>query len=445
VRTRIDEYSSVEMGLIWSADYRIRLERDLWVLVMELQRKAGVEIPEEAIEEYRVASAATSPNDVIQIEKIEQVTKHDLQARLNFFNKQVGHSFAHLGLTSCDITENALLLQIRNSIELLVSHTRKVLSLLSEHIKATRDVVCVARTHNQPAQATLLGKRFATVADEVLCGLGNLELAYNSLPCRGLIGAVGTGQDLITLLGSKEAYETLNADFIEELGFRTYKESQGQIYSRSEDLNWVSAVQSVVSGCVNLARVVRLESGHSRMWESFGGGQVGSSAMPHKRNPIISERICGLGVVLHGFQTMVSNLAGQQWYEGDVSDSVTRRVALPGVFHTADAVLENTSRLLQGLDLDKDGYRAEVNKHRADILTSTVLMEALKNGADRDQAYRAIQEYAAGYLWEDIPGLDRRQVLAIWGSLIELPGAQSQIDEVLTMIREAISDADRSQ
>lgn len=443
MRTRIDEYATEEMVAVWSPEYRIRLERDLWVLVMELQQNAGVAIPDEAIEAYK-REAQIAP-DYAQTAEIESKTKHDLKARLDAFNQNAGYSYAHWGLTSCDITENATLLQVRHSLDLLMAQVRRVLFLLAGHIKATRDVVCVARTHNQPAQATLLGKRFASIADEIVSALGTLEFACSSLPCRGLIGAVGTAQDLVTLLGAQDKYERLNAEFISELGFGCRKASQGQIYSRSEDLFYVAALQAVASGCVNLARMVRLESGYPRMWESFGDGQVGSSAMPHKRNPIRSERICGLGVVLQGYATMITSTAGQQWYEGDVSDSVTRRVALPGLFQAADAILDNTAHLLRDLDLSRDAYEAEVVEYRTQLKTGELLATALRNGADREEAYRAIQEWVLGGAWERIPGLTWEAVADIVGSDFELPEAQVQIDEVLQVIKEATSLADRSE
>lgn len=445
MRTRIDEYATGEMRSVWSPEYRIRMERDLWLLVMYLQSSAGVNIPDEAIEDYRAVADATTANTLAQIEEIERVTKHDLRARLEFFNKQAGHNYAHWGLTSCDITENATLLQIRNSIELVVAQVNRVLGLLSTHIEASRDVVCVARTHNQPAQATLLGKRFASIADELLSALGTVEFAYSSIPCRGLSGAVGTGQDLVTLLGSQDKFQSLNAAFIAELGFDCHRASQGQVYSRSEDLNWIASLQAVAAACTNLARLVRLESGYPRMWESFEEHQVGSSAMPHKRNPIRSERICGLGVVLRGYQLMLNSLAGQQWYEGDVSDSVTRRIALPGIFQTVDAILENTAQLLQDLDLSKDDYGAEVDEYQFEIRTGDLLNAALRNGADRDEVYQALQRREHGFRVADwaVPGLSEQEVVEIVRGKIELPEAQAQIDQVLTLIREAILDANR--
>jgi adenylosuccinate lyase len=422
------------MNEVWSPYYRIYLERCLWVLVMQLQAAEGVEIPPEAIEDYQI-NGLSVPYDLVAIAKIEARTKHDLRARLEYFNEQVGHSYAHWGLTSCDITENVSLMQIQTSLDHVQSQTRRVLSLLEGHINATRDVLCVARTHNQPAQATLLGKRFASFADEMLCGMGALQFARESQPCRGLSGAVGTGQDLISLLGSHEAYERVNAGFIEALGFRCRKVSGGQIYARSEDLQWVTSLQQVVSGCLGLARLVRLESAYPRMWESFDDGQVGSSAMPHKRNPIISERICGLGVVLQGYQTMLEALPGQQWYEGDVSDSVTRRIALPGIFQTVDAILENTAHLLQDLDLSKDAYEAEFEDYRRACQTGEVLSAALRAGVDRDEAYRAIQD---GRL---IPGFTEEQTRDIQNRVPELPEAQAQIDEILALIKEASEGA----
>lgn len=428
VRTSIDDYASDAMLALWSPERRVVLERELWVLVMRLQNAAGVDIPTEAIEAYeRVAPQ-------INLESIaarEFVTRHDLQARLEEFNDLAGYGYAHWGLTSCDITDNATQYQVRWGVQLVWESAHKVLELLKPHILACRDTPCVARTHNQPAQPTLLGKRFATIADEILNGLTSVRSLYEMQTSRGLAGAVGTGQDLLTLLGSQDSYEKVNLAFVDFLGYNTRVGSVGQVYPRSEDATLCSALVGLLAGPANLARMVRLETGYGRMWEMFDDGQVGSSAMPHKRNSVISERINGLHFVAQGYLGMLGATSGAQWFEGDVSDSVTRRIGLPGLFKAVDATLLATARLLERLDLSKQAYAEELEEQWDAVNTGTLLAHGLRLGMDRNKLYKRLQ---AGEVPEEL------QTYALpWFS--SLPEAKAQIDRVLEVIDVALGDS----
>lgn len=428
MRTSIDAYASTEMLQLWSPESRVVLEREIWVLVMKLQAKAvpGL-IPTEAIDDY---VAAIPDVNLESIASREFVTRHDLRARLEEFNDLAGYGYAHWGLTSCDVTDTATQLQIRRGVQSVWNTAFRVLALLREHIAATRDTPCVARTHNLPAQPTLLGKRFASVADELLGAMAAVRSLHDMQACRGLVGAVGTGQDLVTLLGSREAYERVNKEFVDALKFDVRVGSVGQVYPRSEDATLCSALVGMLAAPANLARLVRLETGYGRMWETQTEGQVGSSAMPHKRNSVVSERINGLVGVAQGFNGMIGATSGAQWLEGDVSDSVTRRIGLPGLFKAIDATLCATIELLERLDLSKQDYADEVAGEWDSILTGNLLSHGLRLGMDRDQLYKQLQ---AG----EIP--DRLQEYTLpW--FPSLPEAYHQVDQVLEVIDCALLD-----
>lgn len=427
MRTSIDDYASDDILRLWSPTRRVTIERDLWVLVMRLQNEAGVDIPTEAIDDYARVSGQVNLESIAEREK---VTRHDLRARLEEFNDLAGWGYAHWGLTSCDITDNATQQQVRSSIRRIWGTTHTVLSLLQEHILATRDTPCVARTHNLPAQPTLLGKRFATVADELLNGMTAVRSLYEMQACRGLVGAVGTGQDLVTLLGGQEAYHKVNAGFIEYLGFNVRVGSVGQVYPRSEDATLCSALVGLLAAPANLARMVRLETGYGRMWEQFDDGQVGSSAMPHKRNSVISERVNSLHFVAQGYLGMLQSTSGQQWFEGDVSDSALRRIGLSGLFKAVDATLQSTVQLLERLDLSKQAYTDELSEEWDSINTGNLLSRGLRLGMDRDILYKRLQ---AG----DIPG-ELHPLSLPWYP--NLPAAKAQIDEVLEVIDAALGN-----
>lgn len=428
MRSSIDDYASTPMLDLWSPVERICLERGLWVLVMELQAAEGIDIPFEAIEDYR---AAIRDVNLESIASRELVTRHDLRARLEEFNDLAGYGYAHWGLTSCDITDNATQVQIRRGVQLVWDTSHQVLELLKAHIEATRDTVCVARTHNLPAQPTLLGKRFASIADEFLSALTSIRALWEMQACRGLVGAVGTGQDLTTLLGSQQAYDRVNKVFIDTLAFNVRVGSVGQVYPRSEDAVLCSTLVGLLAAPANLARMIRLETGYGRMWEQFDDGQVGSSAMPHKRNSVISERVNGLHAVAQGFNAMVGATSGAQWFEGDVSDSVTRRIGLPGLFKAVDATLWATVELLQRLDLSKQAYAAEVVEEWDSINTGTLLTRGLLLGMDRDQIYKQLQ---TGQISDEL-----KPLTLPWRP--DLSGAKVQIEQVLEVIDHVLAES----
>lgn len=440
MRNSIMQYASEEMRFIWSPENRVITEREIWIKVMQLQAEAGVDIPASAISDYiRVSDQA----DLGRIQEIEQETKHDLRARLMHFNEQAGHTYAHYGLTSCDITDNATQDLVRDSVIHLNGECLVLLSVLRDHIEASSDIRCVARTHNRPAQLTTVGKRFATVADELLSGLGRMQFEQNAASCRGLVGAVGTGADLASLLGGADFFSDLNIRYASEMGYNCLAGSVGQVAHRSEDATLAGAALALSPACANLARMVRLETGYGRMWETQTEEQVGSSAMPHKRNSITAERINGLVNVAKSYYAMLTTTVGETWLEGDVSDSVTRRVALPGLFCALDAVLSNSIELLHKLDLSKDAYEEEVIEHGPEMASGGIMTEALRRGAARDEVYQTVKHWLASgrtIPTPPIPGLSDGEVLTALQIDPDLTTIQDQIGAVLGVIDNALGE-----
>ena len=245
------------------------------------------------------------------------------------------------------------------------------------------------------AQTTTLGKRFATAADELLVALQRLDELIARYPLRGIKGPVGTAQDMLDLLDGDEArLDDLERRVAAHLGFEDVLASVGQVYPRSLDFDVVAALVQLVSGPSNLATTVRLMAGHELVTEGFKEGQVGSSAMPHKMNTRSCERVNGLAVVTRGYLSMVGELAGDQWNEGDVSCSVVRRVALPDAFFAIDGLLETYLTVLRQMDVFPAAIAAENERNLPFLATTTILMEAVKAGAGRETAHEAIKEHA---------------------------------------------------
>jgi adenylosuccinate lyase len=253
------------------------------------------------------------------------------------------------------------------------------------------------RSHNVAAQATTLGKRFATVADELLVGLERVEELLARYPLRGIKGPMGTSQDMLDLLdGAPARLADLEQRVAAHLGFERVLTSVGQVYPRSLDFDVVSALVQVVAAPSNLATTIRLMAGIELVTEGFAEGQVGSSAMPHKMNTRSCERVNGLAVVLRGNLAMLGELAGDQWNEGDVSDSVVRRVALPDAFFACDGLFQTFLTVLDEFGVFPAVVQRELDRYLPFLSTTKVLMAAVRNGVGREVAHEAIKDAAVG-------------------------------------------------
>ncbi|HEU4912062.1 MAG TPA: adenylosuccinate lyase, partial [Actinomycetes bacterium] len=323
-------YASPEMAQVWSPEHKVVLERRLWLAVLTAQRDLGVDVPDGVVEAYE---KVVDTVDLESIRRREAVTRHDVKARIEEFSALAGHEHVHKGMTSRDLTENVEQLQVRTSLLLVRDRAVAALARLARLSAEHDGTVMAGRSHNVAAQATTLGKRFASAAEELLLAVERLEELIERYPLRGVKGPVGTAQDQLDLLGGDAGkLAELEQRVAEHLGFTRTMTSVGQVYPRSLDFDVVSALVQVAAGPSSLATTIRLMAGQELVTEGFRAGQVGSSAMPHKMNTRSCERVNGLAVVLRGYLSMVGELAGDQWNEGDVACSVVRRVALPDAF-----------------------------------------------------------------------------------------------------------------
>jgi adenylosuccinate lyase len=388
-----DRYAGAAMVGIWSPEGKVKAERRLWVAVLEAQKALGIEVPDEVVEAYR---DAIDEVNLDSIRERERITRHDVKARIEEFCALAGHEHIHKGMTSRDLTENIEQLQIRQSLELVRDKLVAVVCALGRQADAYAKLVMVGRSHNVPAQATTLGKRFANYGEEALAALGRIEDLLDRYQLRGLKGPVGTQQDQLDLfLGDPDQVVTLEQSVAASLGFADTMASVGQVYPRSLDYDAVSALVQASSAPANLARTIRLMAGQGLISEGFQAGQVGSSAMPGKRNARTSERICGLSAVVQGYADMVSSLVGDQWNEGDVSCSVVRRVALPGAFLALDGQLEAVLVVLNELAVFGDAITAELAANLPTLTATRVLMASVAAGAGREEAHRIISEHVS--------------------------------------------------
>ena len=389
-----ERYASNAIKSIWSAEGRIVLERELWIAVMTAQRELGVDIPETAIEAYRTVK------DQINLQSImdrERITRHDVKARIEEFCDLAGHQHIHKGMTSRDLTENVEQLQVFRSLVEIRKKTIATLAGLKNRAQQWQGLFITARTHNVAAQPTTFGKRLAMFGQEILISLDSLSALIETYPVRGLKGAVGTQMDQLSLLdGDASKLERLESLVVQHLGIPRRLDNVGQVYPRSLDLRTISVLLEIASGPSSLCKTLRLMAGHETASEGFAKGQTGSSAMPHKMNSRSSERVNGFHTLLKGYQAMAASLAGDQWNEGDVSCSVVRRVMLPDAFYSIDGMFETFLTILNQMDTYPAVIETENEHYLPFLLTTTIMMEAVKAGVGRETAHHAIKEHAVG-------------------------------------------------
>jgi adenylosuccinate lyase len=382
-----DRYASAAMRELFSPESKIILERKLWIAVMRAQSELGHTIDKSVITDYENVITKV---DLASIDAREKHTRHDVKARIEEFNALAGHEAIHAGMTSRDLTENIEALQIRQGLDVVHSKVVALLARLAEASVKYSDQPITGRSHNVPAQVTTLGKRFATIAEELLFAYDRLISLQERYPMRGIKGPVGTAQDSIDLLGSSAAHHKLEQIIAKELGFNQVLDSTGQIYPRSFDYDVLTTLVQLASAPANLATSIRLMAGAELVTEGFKVGQVGSSAMPHKMNTRSCERVNGLAVVLRGYASMVSELAGNQWNEGDVSCSVVRRVAIADSFYAFDGLMETILTVLKEFGT----FPALIDAELPFLATTKILMAAVKAGIGREIAHEVIKEHS---------------------------------------------------
>jgi adenylosuccinate lyase len=443
-------YARPAMRAVWSPEAKVVAERRLWIAVLRAQRDLGVDVPDGVVEAYE---AVVHDVDLASIEARERTTRHDVKARIDEFSALAGHEHIHKGMTSRDLTENVEQLQVRSSLLLVRDRIVATLARLGRLASEHQALVMAGRSHNVAAQATTLGKRFATVADEMLVALERLEDLVGRYPLRGIKGPMGTSQDMLDLLdGDEDRLAELEQRVAGHLGFTRVLDSVGQVYPRSLDFDVVSALVQLVAAPSNLATTIRLMAGHELVTEGFAEGQVGSSAMPHKMNTRSCERVNGLAVVLRGHLSMVSELAGDQWNEGDVSCSVVRRVALPDAFFATDGLFQTFLTVLDEFGAFQAVIQRELDRYLPFLTTTKVLMAAVRAGVGREAAHEAIKEHAVAVALEmrqgrtqnDLfdrlaadprLGLDRAAIAALVSAPIEFTGAaRSQTQAVVRRV-----------
>lgn len=392
-------YASPAMRSIFSEHHRRLTWRQVWAALAYAQHKAG------KVSKAELDDIETHINDV-DVEKslqIEKEIRHDLVAELRVFSNQckVGGGKLHWGATSMDIEDNADVLHQLEALKLLTQRTASVLFTLERLVAKYNATPCMAYTHLQAAEPSTLGYRFAVWGQDVLEDLETLEWIQTDLWAKGLKGATGTAASYVTIMdGNPEKAEKLEADFLKKLGLTAFDIST-QTYSRKQDFELASVLAGVAESLHKMALDIRLLQMQHELSEPFKDKQVGSSAMPFKRNPISCERICSLArLVASGPQIAWEN-AANNGLERTLDDSANRRVWMAQSFLALDEMLLLAYKVLDGLVVNDAVVQKHLEQHGPFALTEVLLMKLVKEGHSRQEAHEKLREKSMA-AWSDV-------------------------------------------
>ncbi len=420
-------YGSPEMRAVWSEVNKRRLMREVWVALAAAQHAAGLVTAEQLAD----LEAHAGDVDIERALQIETETRHDVMAEIRTFAEQcaIGGSIIHWGATSADITDNVDVLRQREALAILQTQLRALLLAFAARIEATAALPVMAHTHIQPAEPTTLGYRLAMYAQDLLEDFGQIKLLAVTLRGKGLKGAVGTQAGYGEILaGSDFSPQQMEALAMERLGLPTFPIAS-QTYTRQQDLRLQHALSGLAASLHKFALDFRiLQSPPFGEWaEPFGRKQVGSSAMPFKRNPINAENICSLARFVGSQSAVMWDNASQAILERSLDDSANRRLVQPETFLAADELLRRTTRLVEQMTVDEVQVARNLAQYGPFAATERVLMAVVAAGADRQEAHEWIREaslsaWAALRRGEGNPLLD--ELLADERIIALVPSAQ---------------------
>ena len=396
-----DRYVSPEMQAVFSDKAKYTGWRRMWLAVAKGQRALGATKSDGTalISEAQIKQLEENVSN-INIEdarKFERITLHDVTAHKKAYELQcpLAAGILHLGCTSRAITDNAELLQIRESLYIVLMKTANAIQYTTEQAETYKSLLTLGRTHFQPAQVTTVGRRIAMYGDDLFLALDELEHRLKTLSIRGIKGTVGTYTDMLAVFDqNQEKVDELEKMIAKELGFKESLHCIGQTYPRMMDYLISGSLGAVGIACAHFAQDTRLLQGPHEIEEPFENAQEGSSAMAYKRNPKNSERIGSLIYRLLGCGIELGTMASQQWLEGSVNDSALRRLAIPEMFFATDAVLDLYMHNMRGIQVHPEIIQRDLDKMLPFMATNLFILEGVKKGGNRQKLYDLVHKHS---------------------------------------------------
>lgn len=389
-----ERYASAEMQRIFSAEKRFGTWRRLWLALAESERELGLPISQAAVDEMR---AAVDDLDLARAAEFEQEFRHDVMAHIHLFGEAApaARAIIHLGATSAFVGDNTDLILHRSALELVRDRVVRIVEALTAFAREHRALACLGYTHLQPAQPTTVGKRATLWVQDFLLDLEEIEFRLDTLRFRGVRGTTGTQASFLELFdGDGDKVDALDEAVATRMGFPRRYGVTGQTYPRKVDAGLVCTLAGNAASASKMAHDLRLLSHMREVEEPFGEKQIGSSAMPYKRNPMRSERICAMARHVITLAQDPLNTAATQWLERTLDDSANRRLAIPDAFLTLDGLLVLAENVVRGLVVSPHVIASNLEAHLPFLATETILMHATAGGGDRQELHERIREHS---------------------------------------------------
>ena len=387
-------YASRTMQHIFSEDFKFSTWRKLWIALAESEQELGLPITDAQIQQMR---AHIDDIDYDMAAREEKRVRHDVMAHVLTYGACCPDAMPiiHLGATSCYVGDNTDLIILRDASRLVLKKAAQVLRNLADFARRYKDLPCLGYTHLQPAQLTTVGKRATLWMNELMMDMENLEHQVATLRFRGAKGTTGTQASFMELFeGDEEKVRTLDRMVAERMGFARSVAVCGQTYSRKTDAYFLAALSGFAQSACKFATDLRILQSFEEMEEPFEASQIGSSAMPYKRNPMRSERICALARYVIQDAVNPAMTAATQWMERTLDDSANKRIAVSEAFLAVDAILEIYMNVTAGLVVYDRVVSRRVMEKLPFMATENIMMEAVKRGGNRQELHEALREHS---------------------------------------------------
>lgn len=386
-------YASREMSEIWSADSKYSTWRKLWVALAETEKELGIDIKEEQINEMK---EHINDIDYDIVSQREKECRHDVMAHVYEFGTKCpgAKGIIHLGATSCFVTDNADVILMSKALELVKQKLLLVIRNLREFAYDNRNVTCLGYTHFQPAQLTTVGKRATLWLQDLLEDLEELEFVQSHMKLLGCKGTTGTQESFMKLFKDEWKVKQIDGKIAEKMGFDKVFAVSGQTYTRKLDTRVLNVLSSIAQSASKFANDMRLLQHEKELEEPFEKGQIGSSAMAYKRNPMRSERINSIArhVMVLSSDPMIT--AATQWLERTLDDSANKRICVPEAFLGVDGILTLYANISSGIVVYQNVIKTNLMKELPFMGTEEILMKAVLKGGDRQDLHEKIRIYS---------------------------------------------------
>ena len=454
-------YASKEMQYIYSPDFKFKTWRKLWIALAEAEHELGLNVTQAQIDELK-AHAEDINYDVAR--EREKLVRHDVMSHVYAYGVQcpTAKPIIHLGATSCYVGDNTDVITMREALLLIKKKLVNAIASVAKFADQYKDMPCLGFTHFQPAQPTTVGKRATLWANELVMDLQEIDHRLATLQLRGVKGTTGTQASFMELFkGDADKIRAVDASIAKEMGFdpKAVVPVSGQTYSRKVDAFILNALAGIGQSCMKFATDLRLLANFKEMEEPFEKNQIGSSAMPYKRNPMRCERICALARYLMVDVLNPSFTTGTQWFERTLDDSANKRVAMAEGFLATDAILNIMLNVTDGLVVYPKVVRSRLMAELPFMASENIMMQAVEKGGNRQELHERLRQHAiaAGkqVKEEGLPndmvdriaadpafGLTREEIVA--GLVPEnfVGRAPQQVEEFIANVLQPIFDAD---